>query len=77
MSAQVATLPCIIIDLLIFTMIHELHNLMKGARERGNITRFSSSIHSFTEVTARDDYEHYKGLLHEALEHMLNDMCSS
>jgi hypothetical protein len=51
-------------------MAKQLHNLKKRTRERTNNTRFSNSIHSFTETT-RDDYEHYKGLLEEALEHML------
>jgi hypothetical protein len=52
-------------------MPEHLHSLKrKRARERNNITSFSSSIHSFTEKTARDDYEHYKGRLEEALEHM-------
>jgi len=41
------------------------------ARDRSNITQFSSSIHFFTEETSRDDYEHYKGRLEEALEHVL------
>jgi hypothetical protein len=53
-------------------MDEELHTLKKKrARERSNITRFSSSIHSFTEETARDYFEHYKGRLEEALDHML------
>jgi len=53
-------------------MAEQVHNLKrKHARERSNITRFSSSIHSFTEETSRDDYEHYKGRLEEALGHML------
>jgi len=43
----------------------------KRIRERSSITRFSNSVHSFTEETTRDDYEHYKGRLEEALEHML------
>ena len=53
-------------------MAEQLHRLnRKRARERGNITCFSSSIHSFTVETARDGYEHYKGRLEGALEHML------
>ena len=53
-------------------MAEQLHNLMrKRTRERSNITRFSNSIHSFTEETTRDDYEHYKDRLEEALGHML------
>jgi DNA repair exonuclease SbcCD ATPase subunit len=53
-------------------MAESLHNLnRKSTRERSNITRFSNSVHSFTEETTRDDYEHYKGHLEEALEHML------
>jgi hypothetical protein len=53
-------------------MAEQLHSFKtKRARERSNITRFSSSILYFTEETARDDYEHYKGRLVEALQHML------
>jgi len=53
-------------------MAEQLHNLKrKRFRERSNITRFSNSIHSFTEENTRDDYEHYKGRLEEALGHML------
>jgi len=48
-------------------------NRLKRERgpERSNITRLSSSIHSFTEETALEDYEHSKGRLDETLEHML------
>jgi len=55
-----------------YTMAEQLHKLKrKRTRERGNITRFSDSIYSFTVETARDDYEHYKGRLEETLEQML------
>ena len=53
-------------------MAEHIHNLKrKRARERSNISRFASSIHSFTEGASRDDFEQYKGRLEEALEHML------
>jgi len=49
-------------------MAQQVHNLKrKSARERSIITRFSSSIHSFTEGTSRDDYEHYRSRHEEAL----------
>jgi hypothetical protein len=53
-------------------MAEQLHNLKrKRTRQRSNITRFSNLIHSFTEETTRDDYEHYRDCLEEAFEHML------
>ena len=53
-------------------MAEQLHRMRrKEARERNNISRSSNSIHSFTEETARDDFEHYKGHLEEASQHTL------
>jgi hypothetical protein len=53
-------------------MAEQLHSLKRErARESSTITRFSRSIHSFTEKTAHDDYEHYKGRLEKTLGHML------
>jgi hypothetical protein len=50
----------------------QLHNFKrKRTRERNNITRFASSINSFTGEISLDDYEHYKGRVEEALERML------
>jgi hypothetical protein len=53
-------------------MAEQIRNLRrKRSRERSNITRFSNTIHSFTDETTRDDLEHYRGRLEEALESML------
>jgi len=52
-------------------MTEQLNRLeRKRGPERSNYPRLSSSIYSFTEQNALEDYEHYKGRLEETLEHM-------
>jgi hypothetical protein len=48
-----------------------LHNLKrKRARERDNVTRFTTAINGFTEDTSLNDYKHYRVRLEDTLKQM-------
>ena len=51
----------------------KIHNLKRRrARERANATRFSTLIDGFEVPTSLDDFEHYRGRLHEALDRLIS-----
>ena len=50
-----------------------LHNLKRRrTRERGNITRFVTEVGKFTDTTTLEDYEYYKGRLHDSLGQLMS-----
>jgi len=50
-----------------------LHNLKRRrARERANVTRFSTILDGFDDSAPVDDLEHYRGRLQESLDKLIS-----